>query len=313
MTGGQPVDGPLTVPQLTRQVDAEGVRRIVVIADDVAKYPTRRRLRAGRASAAARASSTRCSASCAALPASPCWSTTRPAPPQRGAGASAAPMPAPTRHVFINEAVCEGCGDCSVKSNCLSVVPVSTEFGCKRAIDPFSCNLDLSCLDGCCPRWSRCRLPRPGTASPWTGGRPPKDDGRGRWRLKRAHGQPLGPETLPEPSLPALDEPFSLLIAGAGGTRRRDAGRAGRAWRRIWKARAYGARPDRAVAKGRRGAHACAHRRRTRRPARAAHRPDADLLLGCDLLVAPAPKPCSACSATARAPCSTRPRRSPAN
>ena len=105
-------------------------------------------------------------------------------------------LPAPTRHVFINEAVCEGCGDCSLKSNCLSVVPVATEFGQKRMIDPFTCNLDMSCLEGCCPALVTVEGAEP----------------------KRAQGLPLDDAGVPEPALPSLDEPYSMLIAGVGGT-----------------------------------------------------------------------------------------------
>ena len=107
-------------------------------------------------------------------------------------------MPVPDRHVFIHETVCEGCGDCSVKSNCLSIVPVTTEFGTKRAIDAFTCNLDLSCLEGCCPALVTVEGAR----------------------LRRARGiDPDGEDAaLPEPVLPTLEHPVSLLVAGVGGT-----------------------------------------------------------------------------------------------
>jgi len=70
--------------------------------------------------------------------------------PRKSAAQERGAYPDPARRVFINELVCEGCGDCSVKSNCLAVVPVETEFGRKRAIDQSACNKDYSCLDGMC-------------------------------------------------------------------------------------------------------------------------------------------------------------------
>jgi len=68
--------------------------------------------------------------------------------------------PDPARRVFINEAVCEGCGDCSTKSNCLSVEPVDTPRGTKRRINQSSCNKDFSCINGFCPTLSRPKAPR---------------------------------------------------------------------------------------------------------------------------------------------------------
>ncbi|HSN32744.1 MAG TPA: indolepyruvate ferredoxin oxidoreductase family protein [Ideonella sp.] len=196
MTGGQPVDGPLGVPQLTRQLAAEGVARIVVLADDTAKYPRE----AGFADGVQLLPRERIDAVQRELREVPgvtvlvydqtCATEAR---RRRKRGLAAAP----TTHVFINEAVCEGCGDCGIKSNCLSVVPVATEFGTKRAIDRFTCNQDLTCLEGLCPA-----LVTVEGARPRRGAGLPAEDGA----------------ALPEPVLPALDEPCSLLIAGVGGT-----------------------------------------------------------------------------------------------
>jgi indolepyruvate ferredoxin oxidoreductase len=109
--------------------------------------------------------------------------------------------PDPAKRAFINEAVCEGCGDCSVKSNCLSVEPLETEFGRKRQINQSSCNKDYSCVNGFCPSFvtiegGTLKKPKPSTSS-------------GQWA-----------QTLPEPALPDLHTlpPYRILITGVGGT-----------------------------------------------------------------------------------------------
>src|SRR5690554_382518 len=107
-------------------------------------------------------------------------------------------MEDPPRRVVINELVCEGCGDCGLASNCVSIVPVETEFGRKRQIDQSSCNKDYSCLKGFCPSFvtvegATLRKPRPAAA----------DD------------EALD---LPEPELPALDESYGIVVGGVGGT-----------------------------------------------------------------------------------------------
>jgi indolepyruvate ferredoxin oxidoreductase len=108
-------------------------------------------------------------------------------------------FPDPPKRVFINELVCEGCGDCSSKSNCLSVVPVETEFGRKRAIDQSSCNKDYSCLKGFCPSFVTV------------------EGGEVRKRAAGDLGED-GLSPLPEPGLPDLAEPYGILVTGVGGT-----------------------------------------------------------------------------------------------
>ncbi|GAA1594258.1 MULTISPECIES: indolepyruvate ferredoxin oxidoreductase family protein [Kribbella] len=149
MTGAQDAEGALTVPQLTHKLHTEGVRKIVVCAEDPSRH-RRRDLAPGtllwdrdRLDEAQRM-----------LRETPgvtvlifdqhCAADAR---RQRKRGN----LPARTQRVVINEAVCEGCGDCGVKSNCLSVQPVETEYGRKTRIDQTSCNTDYSCLDGDCP------------------------------------------------------------------------------------------------------------------------------------------------------------------
>ena len=198
MTGGQPVDGKLTVPQITRQLAAEGVARIVVLADDPSKYERQADtdfapgvpLRPREDLEAVQHELRSVPGTTVLIYDQTCATEAR---RRRKRGT----LPMPTRHVVIHEAACEGCGDCALQSNCLSVVPVETEFGRKRAIDPFTCNVDLSCLEGYCPALVTVE-----------GG-----------TLRRAHGLPLPADlVLPEPALPALTQPHSLLIAGVGGT-----------------------------------------------------------------------------------------------
>ena len=113
-------------------------------------------------------------------------------------------MEDPNRRVFINEAVCEGCGDCGVKSNCVSVLPVETEFGRKRQIDQSSCNKDYSCVKGFCPSFVDViggKVRKGASAAP-----------------KPTAVAPEVFEVLPEPALPALDEPYGILVTGIGGT-----------------------------------------------------------------------------------------------
>jgi indolepyruvate ferredoxin oxidoreductase len=104
----------------------------------------------------------------------------------------------PPKRVVINEAVCEGCGDCGRASNCLSVVPVETEFGRKRQIDQSTCNKDFSCVEGFCPSFVTVH--------------------GGRLRKRKATEIGVAAETLPEPALPAVDTPYGILVTGVGGT-----------------------------------------------------------------------------------------------
>ncbi|WP_456316142.1 indolepyruvate ferredoxin oxidoreductase family protein [Roseomonas elaeocarpi] len=149
MIGGQPVEGSLTVPQVMRQVAAAGVERIVVVADDPTRYEEialpagvplhhRRELDAVQRELHdyAGVSVLVYDQTCAA---------------EKRRRRKRGLMPDPARRMVINDRVCEGCGDCSSKSNCMSVVPVETECGRKRQIDQSSCNKDFSCVEGFCP------------------------------------------------------------------------------------------------------------------------------------------------------------------
>jgi len=202
MTGGQPSDNGLTPWAIARQVAAEGVARIDVVTDDPDKYPSDDIWPANtqihhRDDLDAVQRNLRETPGVTVLIYDQTCAAEKRRRRKRGL------MEDPNRRVFINEAVCEGCGDCGVKSNCVSVLPVETEFGRKRQIDQSSCNKDFSCVKGFCPSFV--------------------DVIGGKLRKRAAGGKPAAGapevfEVLPEPALPGLDEPYGILVTGIGGT-----------------------------------------------------------------------------------------------
>ena len=145
MTGGQPVDGPLSLPDIVAQVRAEGVREIRVVSDLPRRHrglglPVRPRTEFDAVQDELREVE-----GCTVLIYEQTCATELRRRRKRGSVAD------PDVRVVINDAVCEGCGDCSVQSNCVAVAPLETEFGTKRSIEASACNKDLSCLDGFCP------------------------------------------------------------------------------------------------------------------------------------------------------------------
>ncbi len=197
MTGGQPVDGPLSVARMTHELYGEGVARIAVVTDDPAKYRSGARLAPG-VRVHGRKALDRVQREMRAVPGvtviiydQACATETR---RKRKRGL----VPDPARRVFINAEVCEGCGDCGLVSNCLSLLPVETEFGRKRAIDQSACNKDFSCLDGLCPSFVTVE--------------------GGRRRLPSSALDAAEAPMPPEPALPALDAPYGIVATGVGGT-----------------------------------------------------------------------------------------------
>lgn len=195
MTGGQPIDGVLTVPQVTFQLAAERVNQIAVVSEDVNRYVgvalapgvsvhSRREL----PDVEARFRNTK---GVTVIIYDQTCATEKRRRRKRGA------LPEAQERVFINDRVCEGCGDCSAQSNCVSIVPLETEFGTKRAIDQSNCNADFSCTEGFCP--SFVSLP-------------------GAKRRKRSLDH-LTANSLPAPpTYPSLNQPFGMVITGIGGT-----------------------------------------------------------------------------------------------
>ncbi len=195
MTGGQPVDGPISPAHIAQQCAAEGVAKIVVVSDEPDKYPpgyfasdieihhrdeldaVQRKLRD--------------TPGCTVLLYDQTCAAEKRRRRKRGK------YPDPAKRVVINDLVCEGCGDCGVKSNCVSVAPVETEFGRKRTIDQSSCNKDYSCVKGFCPSFVTV-----------VGGnlRKPKKAEAGEF------------PSLPEPAHPTTSEPYGIVVTGIGGT-----------------------------------------------------------------------------------------------
>ena len=198
MTGGQPHDGPLNVPMITRQVSAEGVKRIAVVSDQPDKYPAGSDFAPGvsfhhRDDLDAVQRELRQVEGVSIM----VFDQTCAAELRRRRKRGQAPDPA--ERIFINEAVCEGCGDCGVKSNCVAITALETPFGRKRAIDQSSCNKDFSCLKGVCPSFVSV-----------TGATVRKTTREGIGNVPFP--------ALPDPSPMPIDGTYSMVITGIGGT-----------------------------------------------------------------------------------------------
>ncbi|NCF72913.1 MAG: indolepyruvate ferredoxin oxidoreductase family protein [Gammaproteobacteria bacterium] len=200
MTGGQPVDGPLSIPAMAHMLRSEGVDRIALVSDepelfDRSDYPAGLTV-SHRNDMDAVQRELRDIAGVTVLIYAQTCATEKRRRRKRGK------MIDPKKFVVINDLVCEGCGDCSVESNCLSVVPKETHFGRKRQIDQNTCNKDYSCVNGFCPSFVTVE----GDVS-----RQSVTD------LSRAVA--LDPnEDLPGPQIPEIGSCFDLLVTGVGGT-----------------------------------------------------------------------------------------------
>jgi indolepyruvate ferredoxin oxidoreductase len=150
MTGGQPHEGGLTVDMIAAQVRAEGVERIAIVTDEPDKYAGRISFPAG-STIHHRRELDAVQRELRDIPGVTVLIYDQTCAAEKRRRRKRGTFPDPDRRVFINDLVCEGCGDCGVVSNCVSVQPLETEFGRKRRIDQSSCNKDFSCVDGFCP------------------------------------------------------------------------------------------------------------------------------------------------------------------
>ncbi|WP_299921385.1 indolepyruvate ferredoxin oxidoreductase family protein [uncultured Pelagimonas sp.] len=194
MTGGQPNEGGLSAPRIAAEVMAMGVRTLAVVYDekedvDQSLFPKGLEFfeRAELPNVQARMAKT--TGVSVILYIQTCAAEKR---RRRKRGL----FPDPDKRVFINTDVCEGCGDCGVQSNCVSIVPAETELGRKRAIDQSSCNKDFSCVNGFCPSFVTVE-----------GG-----------TVKKAATRELELPDLSEPQLPTINGTHNVVITGVGGT-----------------------------------------------------------------------------------------------
>ncbi len=200
MTGGQPVDGQISPAIISRQVHAEGVDKIVVVSDQPEQYSDTDPFAPGTI-IRHRDELDQTQRECRAHPGASVLIYDQTCAAEKRRRRKSGKMEDPDKRIFINDRVCEGCGDCGVASNCMSVAPLDTAFGRKRAIDQSACNKDYSCVKGFCPSFVSV-----------LGG-----------KLKKSAAVvevPAHLRMLPEPERPALegDAVYSILVTGVGGT-----------------------------------------------------------------------------------------------
>ena len=195
MTGGQPVDGPISVPAIAHSVRAEGVDRIALVSDEPElfrneDFPPDTTISHRRELDAVQRELRDILGVTILIYAQAC-ATERRRKRKRGQ------LEDPKKFVVINDLVCEGCGDCGVESNCLSVIPKETAFGRKRQIDQNNCNKDYSCVNGFCPSFVTVE---------------------GERQRRDNIAQDADFSDLPKPELATIDGCFDLLVTGVGGT-----------------------------------------------------------------------------------------------
>ncbi len=198
MTGGQHHDGPLDPAIISRQIAAEGVGPIVVVTDEPEKYPSGVNWAPG-VTVRHRDDLDAVQRELRELPGVSALIYDQTCASEKRRRRKRNEFPDPAKRAVINEMVCEGCGDCSTKSNCLSVEPLETEYGRKRTINQSTCNKDYSCVKGFCPSFVTVE-----------GG-----------RLKKGRSGAVASEesfSLQDPEIPSLQKSFGILVTGIGGT-----------------------------------------------------------------------------------------------
>ncbi len=204
MTGGQDAAGKLTIPAMTRELEANGVRRIILLTDDLTRYKSRSgRARPGLAKMTElrpREDIEEVLAELEATPGTTAMIYDQMCAAEKRRRRNRGLMPQPVRRIMINERVFEGCGDCVTQSNCVSLHPVETEYGPKTRIHQSSCNADYTCAMGDCPSFVSVMI----------------EEGSG---LKRKPLPKLPDISIGEPAERVTPEgPYHVLMPGVGGT-----------------------------------------------------------------------------------------------
>ncbi len=204
MTGGQPVDGGTSVDAIARQVEAEGVRHIAVVSDDIARHAALRARFPAGTTFDDREALDAVQRRLRSLPGVTVLIYEQTCAAEKRRRRKKGELADPATRLFINERVCEGCGDCGVQSNCVAVLPHETALGRKRRIDQTACNKDFSCARGFCPSFVGVR-----------GGRLRRRSG-----ILDAQAEAFDRivQALPRPAAHEWTGPYDLLVTGVGGT-----------------------------------------------------------------------------------------------
>ena len=198
MTGGQRHEGGLTVDMIARQVRAEGVERIALVTDEPDKYPKSIEWPKGM-TIHHRTELNDVQRMLAEAPGVSVMIYDQTCASEKRRRRKRGDYPDPDKRVIINELVCEGCGDCSVQSNCVAVQPLETEYGRKRQIDQSSCNKDFSCVNGFCPSFVTVHGAKPKKA-------------------KVEGSSDALPVAIADPEIPGIDRTWNCIVTGVGGT-----------------------------------------------------------------------------------------------
>ncbi len=199
MTGGQPNEGGLTPWEIAAQVAAEGAKRVVIVTDEPEKYDGQNIEWPFGTTIHHRSKLDEVQRELAATEGLTAMIYDQTCAAEKRRRRKRGLFPDPDKRVIINEMVCEGCGDCGVKSNCVAVGAVQTEFGRKRQIDQSACNKDFSCINGFCPSFVTVH-----------GG-----------RMKTGASSPgllLDIPSVPEPQIPSIETTYGIIVTGVGGT-----------------------------------------------------------------------------------------------